>query len=224
MITALIGSNGTIGSSILNNMSFTYVYNSDNIKQFKDHKFDLVVCAAPSGNRLTANKNPEHDLASIEKLIDALGGTSIKKLVLISTVDTVAYPNSSYGENRLKLENFVKINNDDYHILRLSTLIGKSIKKNVLYDLKHNLFIDKINPDSVVQWCPLDTLHTDIKYVINNNIKEINLVSEPIANKNIIAEFFNVKIDAKSNPTHYDIQPYRYTKQDIYTAIQNYLQ
>lgn len=224
MNTALIGSNGTIGSSILSNMPFTHVYNSDNIVEMKNNKFDLVVVSAPSGNRLTVNKDPSADLHNIGQIIDAILHTQINRLVLISTVDTIAYPNLPYGWNRLKLENFVKIHCDNYHILRPSTLIGTNIKKNVLFDLKNNLFIDKIDPAAVVQWCPLDTLHNEIAYVIDNNIEELNLVSEPIANYEIIENFFPaITTTPKPESKQYNVQPYRYTREEIYTAIGNYI-
>lgn len=224
MKTALVGSNGTIGSSILNNMSFTHVYNSDNIEEMKLNAFDLVVVAAPSGNRLTVNKDPDADLRDVGSIMDAILHTQINRLVLISTVDTVAYPNTAYGQHRLQLENFVKIHCDAYHILRLSTLVGRNIKKNVLFDLKNNLFIDKIDASAVVQWCPLDTLHNEIDHVVKNNIKELNLVSEPIANQDLVQEFFpGAAIHSKPNSKQYNIQPYRYTREEIYVAIRNCL-
>lgn len=224
MKTALIGSNGTIGSNILESMSFACVYNSDNIAEIKFNKFDLVIISAPSGNRLAVNKNPDADLHNIDVIIDAIGNTQISTVVLISTVDTVSYPDSPYGRHRLQLENFVKTHCNNYHILRLSTLVGANIKKNVLFDLKNNLFIDKIDPESVVQWCPLDALHAEIQHVIEHDIKELNLVSEPIANKEIAQEFFpTVILSAKHKSKQYDIQPYRYTRQEIYKAIGNYL-
>ena len=224
MNTALIGSNGTIGSSILNNMLFTHVYNSDNIAEMKTNKFNLVVVSAPSGNRLTVNKDPDADLRNVGIIMDAVLHTEIDTLVLISTVDTIAYPATPYGQHRLQLENFVKIHCDKYHILRPSTLVGKTIKKNVLFDLKNNLFIDKIDSATVVQWCPLDTLHNEIAYVIENNIQELNLVSEPIANQDIIQEFFpGIVTTPKPESKQYNVQPYRYTRDEIYNAVRNYL-
>jgi hypothetical protein len=224
MNVALIGSNGTIGSSILNKMPITHVYNSDNISEIKNIKFHLVIVAAPSGNRLEVNKNPDLDLRNVKLIMDSISNTSIDTLVLISTVDTIVYSNSVYGNHRLQLENFVKTHCNKYHILRLSTLVGKNIKKNILFDLKNNLFIDKIDPMTVAQWCPLDALHNEIFQVITNNIQELNLVSEPIANQTIIKEFFpTVSTGPSIESKQYNIQPYRYTREEIYTAIRNYL-
>lgn len=224
MNTALIGSNGTIGSSILTHMPFTHVYNSDNINEIKLNVFDLVVIAAPSGNRLAVNKDPDVDSRNIGTIMDAIMHTQINCAVLISTIDTVAYPDTAYGRHRLQLENFIKIHCDNYRILRPSTLVGHAIKKNVLFDLKNNLFIDKINPASIIQWCPLDTLHNEIAYVIDNSIEELNLVSEPITNRDLIQEFFpNVITHSKTETKYYDVKPYRYTREEIYTAVRNYI-
>jgi hypothetical protein len=224
MKTALVGSNGTIGSSILNSMTFNHVYNSDNIGEMKLHKFDLVVVAAPSGNRLAVNKDPDLDLRNIGAIMDVISHTQISRLVLISTVDTISYYNTAYGQHRLQLENFIAIHCNKYHILRPSTLIGRNIKKNVLFDLKNNLFIDKIDPATVVQWCPLDSIHNEINYVIKNDIVDLNLVSEPISNQDIIDEFFPATVThSKPESKQYNVQPYRYTREEIYTAIRNYL-
>lgn len=224
MNIALIGSNGTIGSSIINTMPFTHVYNSDNIEEMKGNKFGLVVVAAPSGNRLTVNKDSNSDLHSIVSIIDAITHAQIDELVLISTVDTLAYPNSVYGNNRLQLENFVKTYCKKHHILRLSTLIGSTIKKNVLFDLKNNLFVDKIDPSAVIQWCPLDLLPVEINNTIEKNINIINLVSVPITNIEIIKEFFpDVVTYSKAESKQYNVRPYRYVRSQIFTAIEKYL-
>jgi hypothetical protein len=223
--TALIGSNGTIGSSLLSAMRFDLTFNSDNICDLPQHQYDLLVCAAPSGNRLTVNKNPTADLDNITAIMDAVGQCKIKQLVLISTIDTVVYPDTHYGLHRKQLENFVKAQSSTVHILRASTLIGRNIKKNVLFDLKNNLFIDKIDPGSVIQWCPLDCLHKEIFYTIEHNISELDLVSEPILTQDIIDRFFSgTTILPKQHTKKYNVQPYRYTQEDIFLAMEDYLQ
>ena len=225
MNTALVGHTGTIGSSLINTRTITHRYNSANINDLRQYHYELVIVAAPSGNRLTVAEDPTGDAENIAGIIQELQQTQIKRIILISTVDTIARPDTAYGRNRLALENAVKELGIEYHILRLSTLVGKTIKKNVLFDLKNNQFVHKINAKSVIQWCLLDQLSAEIDWVINNNVQELNLVSEPICNQDLIDKFFpGVNPGSQALTVQYDVHPYRYSRSDIYLAIGNYLQ
>lgn len=219
--TALIGGNGVIGKSLLSNMCFDYVYNSSTIMEMSQHEFDLVVCAAPSGNRLAINKGEIDDHKDILQIKNVLDGCKINRLVLISTVDVVTDPDSTYGKNRLELENFVK-SKFPCVILRLSTLIGKHIKKNMLFDLVHDRYVDKIVPETTVQWCILDHLPDLIK---NSPIgTQMNVVSEPIKNQLVADRFFpTAQLLGKDTPKNYDIKPYIYDQEEIFFAMKEYI-
>ena len=221
----LIGYTGLIGTTLVQQTEFSHLYSSENIDTMSATEFDIVVCAAPTGNRLWVAQNAESDLANIQSLISNIKNTKIKKFILISTVDTVAYPDTAYSRNRQLLESFVSDNFDDYHIVRLCTLISKDIKKNILFDLRNKLFVDKIDPAAIAQWYPLRNLWADITSVILDNTKDINLVSSPIANSSIAAEFFSdVILTDKLDSKIYNIKPYRYSREQIYTAIREYLE
>lgn len=236
-MNALIGSTGVIGKKLLLSTHVDKEFNSTNIEEIINCTFDIVYCAAPSGNRLHANQYPDNDNSSVDQLINCLSTVTANTFVLISTVDTVHSPESVYGSNRKKLENFVKHKFSTAHIIRLCTLIDKTITKNMLYDLSNGTYISSINVDHVVQWYPLDRLSNDIAIVIKNNIGDINLVSEPIANKDIINMFFNQYID-QLNPgwktAPYNVtcdhsqlfgntRNYTLTKESVFDSIKNYL-
>ena len=44
-----------------------------------------------------------------------------------------------------------------------TALVGKTIKKNVLFDLKHNKFVHNINSKAVIR-CPLDQLSAELDH------------------------------------------------------------
>ena len=72
------------------------------------------------------------------------------------------------------------------HILRLPALFGDGLKKNVLYDLLNNNQVHKISVNTWFQWYNVNDIYKDINYVIENDIKIINLFSEPVETMKIL--------------------------------------
>ena len=106
-------------------------------------------------------------------------------------------------------------------IIRLCSLIGDNIKKNVLYDLKHNQYISQINFNDVCQWYPLNNLVDDISKTTQ---KETNFVSEPIPNSIIIENFCPEMVNhvRHEKHNHYEIKPYMYTSEYILSEMKKY--
>lgn len=235
MKTVLVGHTGLIGSVLKRTRTFDKLYNSKNILELDNA--DSLICTAPSANRLFANQNSEIDLASVELLINSIRQASPKKIILIGTIDAVNYTDTPYGRHRKMLEDFVKAESADYHIIRLCSLIDKTIIKNPLYDLKNNKFVEKIQRNAKLQWYNLENLDKDINLIVEHNIKEITLTSEPIATLEIIESFFPEFLDRVKdveNPQIYDIVtepsdifgqtiPYAYNKAQTLGYIRNYL-
>jgi len=223
MTQVLIGSRGVIGQSLLEQQSFDLVFNSDNIQDMTNGTYSRVICAAPSGNRLAINRGEIDDLSQVKQIAQVLDSCSIGQLVLISTVDVITDPTSTYGANRLHLEACVQ-QHANHYILRLCTLVGQHIKKNMLFDLTNNLYIDKIDGQAQLQWCILDDIVNQLKLAEKNNTRTVNLVSEPIVNEKIAEQFFpEVKLTAFDTNKKYNLTPYVYTQQQIFTAIERYL-
>ena len=224
-LIGLIGSTGLIGSHLQTFIKFDRLFNSTNIDTIVKDKFSRIYCAAPSGNRVQALSNPADDTASVDLLISKLEQAKIDKLILISTGDTQIVPDSVYGRNRLRLEECVKQFND-HHIIRLSSLISNNITKNVLYDIKHQCYLDKINPNARLQWYPLCDLEKDLDRIISNNIRETNLCSEPILIQEIIDQLAPQIKKMLVNYTlgaNYDLHPYSHLKEDILKHMRDYL-
>lgn len=250
-IDALIGYTGFVGKEIKNQKNFQKFYNSKNINKIKNNNFDLVVCAGAPGLKWYANKYPNDDKKKIQKLINCLKNIQVKeKFILISTVDVfskikniderstpIPRKNNFYGANRLDLENFVKKKfKTKYLIVRLPGLVGDFLKKNFLFDLKHNKLINLINPNSVFQYYPIQNIWSDIQMAIDKKIKLIHLNAEPIKLKNIIflkLKKFNKKEFNKQNKIFYDMKSiyakklknkinYFYSKKYVLNVIKNY--
>lgn len=222
----LIGSRGLFGSEICKFYTPALVYNSHNIDDLAQEQFDLVICAAPSANRRTAQADPGADAASVDKIIAVLSSQHIQRLVLIGTIDTVVNPETPYGQNRLRLENFVKQEFKHHYVLRFGNIVGAGIKKNVLFDLKHDQFLDSINLDSVTQWYPLNQLQADIEHALSHHSYEHTLISEPIQIREIVQRFFPDKLDqvgtAPGPRVNYNLPP-SFSKQLVFDCMAEYV-
>ena len=204
--SGLIGYTGFVGSNLLNQRSFNFLYNSASIEKIKEESFDYIVCAGAPGTQWLANKYPDKDLASINKLIDCLDKAKIETLVLISTI--AVYPTpinvdedskidpytlNTYGKNRLKLESILK-ERFKTTILRLPALFGKGLKKNVLFDLIKKKNLEKINLNSTYQFYNLENINYDIELALNQNLDILNLATEPVKLEEIVKLCFDYKI------------------------------
>jgi len=245
--TALIGFTGFVGSNLYFDYKFTDVYNSKNINDIVDKTYDCVICAGISAVKWYANINPEKDLEDINKLLNILDTVRINKFVLISTIDIyddvnagldedyvpdINYNNHSYGKNRLYVENVIKNKYSDYLIVRLPGLFGFGLKKNIIFDYL-NKKLNQLNLQSTYQWYDVSNLFKDVDKIINNNIKIVNLFTEPISNGDLI-EIFK-KYDDKSisfvndNIINYDMMTkhttsgYFYNKKEILIQLETYI-
>ena len=218
----LVGNSGLIGNYLKTHIKFTHEFNSHNIEDIKNLNFDTVYIAAPTSNRLWSNENSKKDAENIQQLIFQLSLANIDRVILVSTVDTILRPYLPYGYNRLEFEKQLSQKFDTY-ILRLGALIHSSIKKNVLYDLKHQQYLDKINLNVQQQWYDLNNLHRDINFLLLSQKRERNLGSEPIFNWEIVQRFFpdlRLKYDVAVNQS---FAPYSSNKQEIFQVIERYL-
>jgi len=217
---AVIG-NGLIGQHVQRIIEPDHVFTSTNIDHFGD--YDIVYCAAPTGNRIWVAQNEKQDLDNINRLIGTIEQAEIGRFVLFSTCDTQINPHTAYGKNRLWLETFVSSNYSNYTILRLPLIVHKTITKNILWDIcNQSEWIHKINPNSMLQWFDLDQL----SHVLNTQEPILNVCSEPILCKDIIQEFAPElldQLDYSQKGESYNLQPYGYTQTEIFNSMKIYL-
>lgn len=209
---AIIGYTGFVGSNIIDGMDFDFMFNSKNIHEIGQHDYELIVCAGIPSLKWYANKYPQKDLDNINDLITNLRNVNCEKFVLISSSDvyekTFDNPelikcsdsHHAYGRNRYHAEKEIKKIFRDVTILRLPSVFGKNLKKNLIYDLMHKNLYEKLNLCTTLQWYDAGDMAKDIKYTLDNNISELDLFTEPITMKEIVDEFF----DVDPNETYFD--------------------
>lgn len=249
MTKALIGYSGFVGSNILNQNKFKYVYNSSNIGEIENKTFDLIVCAGLPAEKWKANSEPQKDLDNVLKLIKTLSKVKTKKFVLISTIDV--YPNiqmitedykinkddlQPYGSNRLLLEEYIKRNFASYTIIRLPGLFGNGLKKNFVYDLLNHNSSEFTHYKSQFQFYDLDNIWFDISVALKFNLPIVNFATEPITAEELSYRCFNIKFDniTKNSPVVYDMWTnysgyygsygnYIYSKKEIIAKLISYI-
>lgn len=151
MTSGLIGYSGFVGSNLDNKM-YDKRFNTKNIDELLDNKFDRLVCAGIRAEKYLANQNPKEDLQAIKDLISKIEKCSCKQFILISTIDIYKEPMSvdentkieldglnAYGTNRYYMEEFVCNHFKDYLIVRLPALFGRGLKKNFIFDMIHKI-------------------------------------------------------------------------------------
>ena len=211
---AIIGYTGFVGSNLVNQRRFDFMFNSKNISEITNHEYDIVVCAGISSLKWMAIKDPVEDFIKIENLIESIRNVKCNRFVLISTIDvyekTSDNPNLSkctsnhhaYGVNRCNAEDQMKkIFGEKLLIIRLPAVFGRNLKKNVLFDLLNNNIRGKINLCDKYQWYNIKWLCEDLGAILGSeNLSEINLFSEPIMLKEIVETFF----DPDPDKTYHD--------------------
>lgn len=239
---ALIGASGFIGSHFLEQGVFNHLFNSKNSAEMRGEDFDFLVCCGARGTKWKANLNPEEDTRHIDELIDNLSQVKSHKAVLISSIDVYSFPqnvnendeprfeNHTYGKNRRRLELFFQRHFQNSIVIRLPTVFGPDLNKNVIYDLltKHELY--KIDGRNKYQLYNLKNLFQDTLKVVDLKIPLIHFATEPIVISEVANAVFDISLQQNLdvNPTETSmktIHAQKLNRNGGFTAVgaENYL-
>jgi hypothetical protein len=171
---------------------------------------------------MLVNQNPTPDSNNVWQITEAVKRGRPKHTILFSTVDSVVAPHSAYGRNRQQLEqNLMAVT--ELTIYRLSTLIGPTIKKNILYDIKHKQHLEAVDAGAWLQWCLLDDVAKLVHWAQPGQV--VDVVSEPIQNRELLELFApDVPVRYTATSANYNQQPWCYSRQQIFSAMEQYLQ
>jgi len=246
LTSALIGYTGFVGGNLSRQHAFDCLYNSKNIEEIAGREFDLVVCAGAPAEKWKANQDPTADWQSIERLAKALTKAQVEKLILISTVDVYGNPqsvneddepqnDSAYGAHRLRLEQILSERFSSL-IVRLPGLFGTGLKKNAIYDLLHNIRVERIDSRGVYQFYGLDTLWRDIRIAQEAGLSLVNFATEPVAIHEVAQVAFGKDFhnEVLPSPPRYDMwtrharlynggDKYLQTKTEVLNAIRAFI-
>lgn len=215
----LIG-NGFVGKTLKKVFEIDETYTSKNIDFLSEKDREIIFCAAPSGKKWLANKNPLQDAESCNLLCKNIVKTNFQKIVLFSTIDVFQNPivgndefsdkfsNEPYGANRRAIETVVS-NMPNHRIIRLPGLFGEYMEKNYIFDLKTQNNLENVKTQTFFQWLYLEKIRNYIEMMETEDIKILNLATEPIKTEEIIDIFFKeskTKLDNISIGSAYDMR------------------
>lgn len=250
MSNALIGYTGFVGASLLRQAHFDALYRSTNIDEIAGRQFDTVVCAGAPGQKWLANREPQADLASIERLIERLRTVECRRFVLISTVDVFASPHGvdedspvdeaalqPYGLHRRMLERFVEEHFPESLIVRLPGLVGPGLRKNVIFDFHNQNNLHAIESRGSFQFYPMVNLWHDIGVGLDAGLRLVHLAAAPVTVAAISEQGFGRPFTQTlaGNPASYDMRSrhaslfggrdgYQYSARETMLAVRAYAQ
>jgi nucleoside-diphosphate-sugar epimerase len=250
MNNALIGYTGFVGSSLMRQAGFDALYRSTNIGEIDGRTFDTVVCAGAPGQKWLANREPEADLAAIERLMGCLRTIRCRRFVLVSTVDVFALPLGvdeastveeaklhPYGRHRRLLERFVQEQFAGSLVVRLPGLVGPGLRKNVIFDLHNENNLHAIESRGRFQFYPMVNLWHDIGLALDAGLPLAHLTAAPVTVADIARQGFNRDFvqALEGVPAAYDMRSrhaalfggsggYQYSTRETMLAVRAYAQ
>lgn len=167
----LVGCTGFVGQNLMASHSFAAACHSTDVAAQYGTAPALCVYAGVPAAMFLANADPAADLAVMAAARENLNRIVPQKVVLISTIAVYADSRgkseqtpprpaaglSAYGENRLRLEEWVRADHPDALIVRLPALYGQGLKKNFLYDL-HTLAPAMLRAEKYAELCTASPL------------------------------------------------------------------
>lgn len=200
MRIAVFGHKGFVGKAVFDKLSesfYTIGIDRDNYESFKGFNFEYFVNCNGNSKKYWAEQNPKEDFQkNVQTVYDTIFDFKIQNYIQISSFDIgIGY----YGLHKLMAEMIVKKSfSDRCKIIRCSSIVGKDMKKGVVYDILNSQRVF-LTPDSKLQFISNTEIANVIHFLIDSwDKKDIGqLLSvgglEPISVKDI-GNILNKKI------------------------------
>ena len=170
---ALIGSTGSIGKEIFNQLlkidnlnvnSFT----RKNLSDAMNNEYDIVICAAPSSGKLKTNLGLDNSDKDIEKLCKVIKEVKTENFILISSQAAINELEKQYGKIQKKVLESVLAHHCNHTVYLVDTLYGTSLNKGFISDIITNQW--SFLSDELIQKLP--ELTDYYKKIENTNLWE----------------------------------------------------
>ena len=227
--SALIGSTGFVGQTLLRERSFDALYHSTDIHEIDGKNFDLLICAGVKAVKWYANQHAQEDLDGIDTLIKHLKTVQARHFVLISTVDVFAQPIDVYEDTKPSTEGLCPYGLNRLHLEHF-------VQQHFPFDLLNHNCLDAVNAIDCFQFYPMRELNADLNRLLAHNISGVvHLTAEPVTVQEVAKAGFDLDFQQvlERPAVHYDLrsnlaiklwgQPdYQYSKEQSLAAIRAY--
>ena len=137
---ALIGSTGSIGQEIFNQLSkkdnvHVDTFTRKNIESLLNIEYDIVICAAPSSGKLKTNLGLDNRDKDIEKLCKVIKEVKTERFILISSQSAINEEDKPYGKVQKRVMDSVLSHHKNYTVYMVDTLYGPSLNKGFISDI-----------------------------------------------------------------------------------------
>lgn len=167
MKICVLGHTGFVGSIVYEALQNVEGYNVIGINSrnyVDDNCFDLVVNCAGFSRKYLANKEPDKMKQMESFIFEKISHLKFESLIHISSIEA-ELQTDLYGVFKNHMEKCLLLKFRNATILRLGGLIGKGLKKNVVFDLIHDkpLFV---TADSMYNYILVSEVANIILYLI----------------------------------------------------------
>ena len=136
----LIGSTGSIGQEIFNQLSqkdkvCVDTFTRKNIKDLLTSEYDIVICAAPSSGKLKTNLGLDNSDKDLEKLCKAIKEVKTERFILISSQSAINEEDKPYGKVQKKVLDSVLSHRKNHTVYMVDTIYGPSLNKGFISDI-----------------------------------------------------------------------------------------
>ena len=214
MRIAVVGANGFIGKSIVDNLSKYYEIvpiTRENYYKYIGQYFDVLINAAGSAKKYLAEAQPIEDFKeNVLSVYKSLVDFKYDKYIYLSSIDA-ANIKTTYGFHKSLAENIIyRVPPFEYKcfIMRLGAVIGPGMKKGIVYDLINHKEL-RVTEDSTFHIITTKAISSRIKDLLEN--KRTGGTYTVAGNGNIsvkkMAEILNVDytISKDANNCWYDL-------------------
>ena len=137
---ALIGSTGSIGQEIFNQLSQkdkvrVDTFTRKNIKDLLTSEYEIVICAAPSSGKLKTNLGFDNSDKDLEKLCKAIKEVKTERFILISSQAAIYEVEKPYGKVQKIVLDSVLSYHSNHTVYLVDTLYGTSLNKGFISDI-----------------------------------------------------------------------------------------
>jgi len=172
MNIAVLGGNGFIGKELVDNLKINNDITSvtrESYNQYIGKHFDVLINASGSPKKYWAETHQLEDFdANVTSVHRSILDFKYDKYIYLSSIDAI-YCSSVYGFHKYLAEKLIFRYCPNFLILELSTVIGKGLKKGVVYDLLNNQKL-RVSKDSSFHLITTTEIANIITFLLDKGI------------------------------------------------------